>query len=128
MGNCTCVEAPGEQTKQLRRRQKRLKPLPPGWVERKDSSGTCYYANTISRTTQWERPSAPRISITVRTWDDEWPETAVQDDTVGEFLSDLELKYGFEVTLPPARKHIVWCRHSDVNLLERGKFVPYSYT
>ncbi|CBJ30297.1 E3 ubiquitin-protein ligase, putative [Ectocarpus siliculosus] len=38
-------------------------PLPPGWISRTDDSGKTYFQDTVSKTTQWERPTQhPRSS------------------------------------------------------------------
>ncbi|KAH3764137.1 protein kinase [Pelomyxa schiedti] len=35
-------------------------PLPPGWIERKDpKTGAFYFVNTVTKTSQWARPTAP---------------------------------------------------------------------
>lgn len=34
-------------------------PLPEGWEERRDQNGRIYYVNHCTKSTQWERPSAP---------------------------------------------------------------------
>ena len=33
-------------------------PLPPGWTQSVDANGTPYYINTVTATTQWERPAS----------------------------------------------------------------------
>ena len=38
--------------------------LPEGWEERRAQNGRVYYVNHVTRSTQWERPSAPAVTET----------------------------------------------------------------
>ena len=40
-------------------------PLPAGWEERQDNNGRTYYVNHIARTTQWQRPGTPEVTLPV---------------------------------------------------------------
>lgn len=37
--------------------------LPDGWEERKTNNGRCYYVNHVTKSTQWERPTAPSLTV-----------------------------------------------------------------
>lgn len=37
--------------------------LPDGWEERKTNNGRCYFVNHVTKSTQWERPTAPSLAV-----------------------------------------------------------------
>eukprot|EP00730_Choanoeca_flexa_P003128 TRINITY_DN11298_c0_g2_i2.p1 TRINITY_DN11298_c0_g2~~TRINITY_DN11298_c0_g2_i2.p1 ORF type:complete len:1142 (+),score=186.40 TRINITY_DN11298_c0_g2_i2:53-3478(+) len=47
------------QRRQMRMMQQLREPLPSGWEARLTPNGKVYYANHLTRTTQWKRPTSP---------------------------------------------------------------------
>lgn len=53
------IQGPAEDTENISAAPASGEALPEGWEERKTSNGRVYFVNHVTKSTQWDRPTAP---------------------------------------------------------------------